>query len=222
VASYREAVREFAAAVLDSPLPWTRMRRVYALLGLARRYGAARVNDARVIALAAEMLDVHRLRPHAGARPDRCAGFAARACDPARVAFRPASQYALPLTSPSGLLTEVRMTIDSITADLKTTLRRLRLSRMLDTLPERLVVARQRKMPHQDFLLLVLSDEVSRRESLAATIDVLDPTESRDLYDILTERHRAGSIIVTNARFLGTLAAGTGRRGSSARSLTRP
>ena len=205
------------------------------------------------------------------------------------------------------------MTTDAISPDLKTTLRRLKLSRMLDTLPERLVLARQQKMPHQDLLLLVLSDEVSRRESLAVTlrverarldpamrleawdatakvtvdrallneltslrfldthahvaivgpvgvgktflahalghiacrraasvlavrtdhllkrlkharldnsyeaelrkllavdllvlddfaIDVLDPTESRDLYDILTERHRAGSIIVTSNR----------------------
>ena len=205
------------------------------------------------------------------------------------------------------------MTTDAISPDLKTTLRRLKLSRMLDTLPERLVLARQQQMPHQDLLLLVLSDEVSRRESLAVTlrvqrahldpamrleawdatakvtldravlnelaslrfldthahvaivgpvgvgktflahalghiacrrgasvlalrtdhllktlkharldnsydvelrkllavdllvlddfaIDALDPTESRDLYEILTERHRAGSIIVTSNR----------------------
>jgi DNA replication protein DnaC len=31
-------------------------------------------------------------------------------------------------------------------------------------------------------------------------IDVLDPTESRDLYEILTERHRTGSIVVTSNR----------------------
>ena len=205
------------------------------------------------------------------------------------------------------------MTTDAISPDLKTTLRRLKLSRMLDTLPERFVLARQQKMPHQDLLLLVLSDEVSRRESLGVTlrverarldpalrleawdpsakvtldrallnelaslrfldthahvaivgpvgvgktflahalghiacrrgasvlarrtdhvlktlkharldhtyeaelrkllavdllvlddfaIDALDPTESRDLYEILTERHRAGSIIVTSNR----------------------
>lgn len=205
------------------------------------------------------------------------------------------------------------MTTDAISPDLKTTLRRLKLSRMLDTLPERFILARQQKMPRQDLLLLVLSDEVSRRESLAVTlrverarldpalrleawdpsanvtfdrtllnelaslrfldthahvaivgpvgvgktflahalghiacrrgasvlarrtdhllktlkharldnsyeaelrkllavdllvlddfaIDVLDPTESRDLYEILTERHRAGSIIVTSNR----------------------
>ena len=71
-------------------------------------------------------------------------------------------------------------TTDVISPDLKTVLRRLKLSRMLDTLPERLVLARQQKMPHQDLLLLVLSDEVARRDSLAVTLRVqkarLDPT----------------------------------------------
>ena len=52
----------YAAALLDSPLPWTRMRRVYALLSLARRYGATRDTDACTVALAADMLDVHRLQ----------------------------------------------------------------------------------------------------------------------------------------------------------------
>ena len=47
------------------------------------------------------------------------------------------------------------MTTDAISPDLKTVLRRLKLGRMLDTLPERFVLARQQKMPHQDFLTLV-------------------------------------------------------------------
>ena len=59
------------------------------------------------------------------------------------------------------------MTPDAIAADLKTTLKRLRLGRTLDTLPERLLLARQQKMPHADFLLLVLADEVSRRDGQA-------------------------------------------------------
>jgi hypothetical protein len=88
-------VGRFAAALLDNPLPWTRMRHVYALLGLARRYGAARVNDACAIALAADMLEVRRLQrmldqasiPSASASPARL---------PSRF-LRPASQYALPL-----------------------------------------------------------------------------------------------------------------------------
>lgn len=62
------------------------------------------------------------------------------------------------------------MTPDTVVPDLKTVLKRLKLGRMLDTLPERLVLARQQKMPHQDFLTLVLSDEASRRDGLASTV----------------------------------------------------
>lgn len=56
---------------------------------------------------------------------------------------------------------------ETISNDLKAVLKRLKLSRMLDTLPERLTLARQQKMPHQDLLLLVLGDEASRRDSQA-------------------------------------------------------
>jgi transposase len=92
-----EAIGRFAAAVLDSPLPWTRMRRVYALLGLTRKYGAARVNDACAIALVAEMLDIHRLKRmlELGQAPTPAAA-PARVIPLARF-LRPASQYALPL-----------------------------------------------------------------------------------------------------------------------------
>ena len=62
------------------------------------------------------------------------------------------------------------MTPDPISPELKTVLRRLKLSRMLDTLPERFALARQQKMPHQDFLLLALSDEAQRRDGQAATL----------------------------------------------------
>ena len=58
---------------------------------------------------------------------------------------------------------------DTIQAELKDTLRRLKLGRLLDTLPDRLTLARQQKMPHQDFLLLALGDEISRRDSAATT-----------------------------------------------------
>jgi DNA replication protein DnaC len=61
------------------------------------------------------------------------------------------------------------LTADLIAPELKTVLKRLKLSRMLDTLPERLALARQQKMPHQDFLLLALGDEASRRDGQATT-----------------------------------------------------
>jgi DNA replication protein DnaC len=55
-----------------------------------------------------------------------------------------------------------------ISPDLKTAMRRLRLGKLIDTLPERVALARQQKMPHQDFLLLLLSDECQRRDSAAS------------------------------------------------------
>lgn len=57
-----EHVGLMAAAILAGKLPWTRMRRVYALLGLGRRYGAVRLEEACRVALAADMTDVVRLR----------------------------------------------------------------------------------------------------------------------------------------------------------------
>ena len=62
------------------------------------------------------------------------------------------------------------MTTETISTDLRAVLRRLKLSPMLDTLPERFTLARQQKMPHQDLLLLVLSDEANRRDSRSATL----------------------------------------------------
>ena len=59
------------------------------------------------------------------------------------------------------------MTTEVISPDLKVVLRRLKLSRMLDTLPERLVLARQQKTPHQDWLLLVLRSATQRANNMA-------------------------------------------------------
>jgi DNA replication protein DnaC len=79
------------------------------------------------------------------------------------------------------------MAADIISPELKTVLRRLKLGRMLDTLPERLTLARQQKMSHQDFLLLVLSDEASRRDSQALTLRAeraqLDPAMQLEAWD---------------------------------------
>jgi len=81
--------------------PWTRMRRVYALLGLVRRYGAARVSDVCTVALGADILDVHRLK-----RMLEQGAAAPAQVPPARVIpiaryLRPASQYKLPLQAAS-------------------------------------------------------------------------------------------------------------------------
>lgn len=56
--SHGEAIGVYAAAVLDHPLPWTKMRQVYALLGLVKRWGPDRVEAACGKALEAEAVHV--------------------------------------------------------------------------------------------------------------------------------------------------------------------
>ena len=56
------------------------------------------------------------------------------------------------------------MTTDVVSAELRQVLRDLKLSGILDTLPERVELARQSHLPHQEFLTVVLTDEVTRRE----------------------------------------------------------
>ena len=79
------------------------------------------------------------------------------------------------------------MTTDLIEPDLTIQLRRLKLGRLLDTLSERLALARQQKLTHQDFLLLLLSDEVSRRDSAAVVLRAqrahLDPEMCVERWD---------------------------------------
>ena len=58
----------------------------------------------------------------------------------------------------------------SVSVDLKRILSALKLGQMMDTLPERLLTARQSSMSHVDFLEMVLSDEVARRDSRSAQL----------------------------------------------------
>jgi transposase len=51
----------YAERLLEDPLPWTRMRQVYRLLDLARRYGDTPVNTACARALALDVLNVTKI-----------------------------------------------------------------------------------------------------------------------------------------------------------------
>jgi hypothetical protein len=55
------AVGAYAAALLDTPLPWTKMRQVYALLGLAKKWGSERVNAACGRALELDVVNVGKI-----------------------------------------------------------------------------------------------------------------------------------------------------------------
>jgi DNA replication protein DnaC len=74
-----------------------------------------------------------------------------------------------------------------VSTELKDLMRRLRLGRLLDTLPERLALARTQHLPHHDFLEMLLADEVTRRDRQAvdrrAREANLDPTMVLEAWD---------------------------------------
>jgi hypothetical protein len=54
-----EAIGAYLAELLGGPLPWTRMRQAYRLLGLVRKWGAERTEAACARALEAQAVDVN-------------------------------------------------------------------------------------------------------------------------------------------------------------------
>lgn len=81
----------------------------------------------------------------------------------------------------------------TVSPELKALLRQVRLGQSLDTLPERLALARTGQMSHAEFLELVLADEVSRRESTSAErrsrAAGLDPAMTPDRWDESAKVH---------------------------------
>lgn len=75
----------------------------------------------------------------------------------------------------------------SISPELRSLMRRLKLGKLLDTLPERLALARAHQLGHQEFLEQLFSDEVTRRDLAGASIRAraahLDPTMVLEAWD---------------------------------------
>ncbi len=78
-------------------------------------------------------------------------------------------------------------TTPNLSRELVTALKRLKLGRIADTLPDRLVLADKQDMTFDDLLLLVLTDEIARRDSTAADVRArdagLDPAMRLELWD---------------------------------------
>jgi len=97
---------------------------------------------------------------------------------------------------------------DPLSPELKRIMRQLKLGRMLDTLPERLVLARQQHLSHVAFLELVLTDEAHRRDSSSAARRAhqagLDPAMRLDTWDESAAVHydRTCWSELTSLRFL--------------------
>lgn len=79
------------------------------------------------------------------------------------------------------------MPAPSVCGELKMLMRRLKLGRLIDTLPERLALARQHDLTHTEFLEQLFSDEAQRRDSDSAGRRArtarLDPTMILEHWD---------------------------------------
>ena len=63
------------------------------------------------------------------------------------------------------VVTKVKEERMATTSELKPLLKRLRLGYMLNTLPERLALARRDQLDYAAFLQIILADEVTRRNN---------------------------------------------------------
>ena len=83
-----EAIGVYAARILDIPLPWTKMRAVYALIGLCRTYGNEPVEQACAAALELDVISVAKIKniveKGTGAQAAQAAARARQAGDAAR------------------------------------------------------------------------------------------------------------------------------------------
>ena len=91
-----------------------------------------------------------------------------------------------------------------VSPELRGLLRRLKLGKTLQTLPERLALAKQHQLDHAAFLELVLADEADRRDRTGAARRArtagLDPTmtlEAWDAHDAVTYDHHVLSELAT-------------------------
>lgn len=91
----------YVRRLLSGPMPWTSMRAVYGVRGLAERYGVAVVDRCCAIALEADMLSLKRLRIMIERDVKPQPAPAHRQIPPARF-LRPAQTYALSPTTKHG------------------------------------------------------------------------------------------------------------------------
>jgi DNA replication protein DnaC len=77
--------------------------------------------------------------------------------------------------------------VPAVDAELAATLRRVKLGQVLDTLGDRLALAKANKLSHAEFLQLVLADEVTRRDTTSAARRAqsagLDPSMTLERWD---------------------------------------
>ena len=156
-----EATGAFAERLFEGPLPWAKLRQGHKLLRLAERYSPARLDAACRRAL--------RSRPRR--RAAASSASSSRPIEQETTPPEPPPPPPVPLRPPRRRLRTDRhadhdrsLTMTATIAELRPLLKRLKLGPMLDTLPERIALARRDGLDYADFLQIVLADEVSRRD----------------------------------------------------------
>lgn len=103
-AGHGEVIGQYASRLFDSPLPWTAMRQVYALLTLVTKYGSDAVTEVCRTAIVFDMVDVRRLQrmleqPSQPPPPPQATPMKRATDIPLARYLRDPAQYALPLKS---------------------------------------------------------------------------------------------------------------------------
>ena len=110
-AGHGRAVGIYAERLLDDPLPWIRMRAVYRLLGLVRRYGPGPVESACSTALDLDVVSVSKIASMLERATETTAPLlpAAGSATPSRFTRDPA-EFATDRTTPATTGTSVATT----------------------------------------------------------------------------------------------------------------
>jgi hypothetical protein len=189
-AGHGSAIGAMADWLLHHPLPSTEMRQVYALLELVMKWGAQRVEAACGRALDAEAVNVGIV----GRMLDRGTENGATSTSTRRRRRRPArwsppASPGTPASLPPGAQQRAPKAggddpAPTVNPELRSLLRRVKLGKLLDTLPERLALAKTNHLNHGEFFELLLADEVTRRDTAGAALRArtagLDPSMTMD------------------------------------------
>ena len=160
LAEMGEDVGAFAERLFGGPTPWSKLRQAQKMLRLGERYTPARLNAACRRALAVDLIDVRRLeRILIEALEEEATPATTVATAPPGRFVRPGNAFAIVTNRNEG------RALMSTTTELKPLLKRLKLGAMLDTLPERLALARRDQLDYAAFLQILLADEVERRDN---------------------------------------------------------
>ncbi len=175
--SHGPDVGAYATALLDIPLPWTKMRQVYALLGLVKKWGAEPGRRRLRVSAGARGGQRRAHRPHARTRhrehdnrdaSRRCPAWSSPAGSLATPASSPPQRRTggAAMTAPDG-----HPRAEGAAAPGE--------ARPLPRHAPRTARARpDRRLGHAEFLELVLADEVTRRETTSAPIGAPAPPGS--------------------------------------------